>query len=147
VVGALAVVNAFGDVVGEDGRVIAGARSADGARLDPALAGLMAARPPLQALAGANTTLGVVATSAPLTKAAATRVARMAQDGLARAIVPAHTPFDGDLVFVVSTGRSAPADILVLGSLAAEALAHAVRRAVQTAHGVQGIPCIRDLGR
>jgi L-aminopeptidase/D-esterase-like protein len=147
VVGALAAVNSFGDVVGEDGRVIAGARSADGTRLDPALAGLMAGRVPLQALAGANTTLGVVATSAPLTKAAATRVARMAQDGLGRAIVPAHTPFDGDLVFVVATARSAPADVLVLGALAAEALAAAVRRAVRTARGVAGIPCIRDLGR
>ncbi len=145
IVGALAAVNAFGDVVGEDGRVIAGARSRDGSRLDPALAGLVAGRSPLHALAGTNTTLAVVATSASLTKAEAARVARMAQDGLARAIVPAHTPFDGDLVFALSTGRSGRADVLAVGALAAAALSHAVRRAVQKAQGVQGIPCIRDL--
>jgi L-aminopeptidase/D-esterase-like protein len=145
VVGALVAVNAFGDVVDEGGQVIAGARSADGKRLDPPLAGLAAGRLPPRVLEGGSTTLGVVAVSAALSKAEATQVARMAQDGLARAIVPAHTPYDGDLVFALATGRTGRAAVLPLGALAAEVLARAVRRAVRLARGLPGFPSAGDL--
>lgn len=90
--------------------------------------------------AGANTTLGVVATNAALTKAEARRVAMMAQDGIARAVRPAHTPFDGDLVFALASGAIAlPEDgarwqaISRIGSAAADCLARAIARGVHHA--------------
>ena len=92
---------------------------------------------PRGAAPGANTTLAVVATDLSLTKAQARRVAIMAQDGLARALRPVHTPLDGDIVFVVSTGRRALADpvagIAELGTAAADCLARAVARGVYEA--------------
>jgi D-aminopeptidase len=85
----------------------------------------------------ANTTLAVVATDAILTKSQAKRVAFMAQTGLARAIYPVHTPFDGDIVFVASTGRRALADpvygLSELGAVAANVLARAIARAAYEA--------------
>jgi L-aminopeptidase/D-esterase-like protein len=148
VVAALAVVNAFGDVVDEGGRVLAGARSADGARLDPALPALLRGVVPGAPAEGRNTTLAVVATNAVLTKAEAAHVARMAQDGLARAIVPAHTPVDGDTVFVIATGEPSRAvSPLVLGTLAAEAVARAIRRGVAQARSLPGLPAAGDLAR
>lgn len=81
---------------------------------------------------GGNTTIAVVATDLTLDKAAATRMAIAAHDGLARAIVPAHTPMDGDLVFSAATGRRSPveSDSLLLGHAAATTLARAIARAV-----------------
>lgn len=87
-------------------------------------------------IAGANTTIAVVATNADLDKPACRRLAIMAQDGLARAIRPAHTPFDGDTVFALATARGPaldPARLAVLGSLAADCLARAVARGVHAA--------------
>ncbi|GAP33646.1 P1 family peptidase [Piscinibacter sakaiensis] len=143
-VAALAVVNAVGDVRDpRDGRLLAGSRSADGHRLEGCLAALRRGeRPPT--LVGAATTLAIVATDAPLDKAQATRLAQMAHDGLARAIEPVHTPFDGDTVFALATGagpaghRAAPrgvdpARLAVLGALAADSLAEAVVRAIRRA--------------
>jgi L-aminopeptidase/D-esterase-like protein len=132
--------------VDADGRVIAGARSADGARLEPAVPAIVRGAVPGGALDGRNTTLAVVATNAVLTKAEAARVARMAQDGLARAIAPAHTPVDGDTVFVLSAGGLSGSP-LVVGTLAAEAVARAIRRAVRTARSLPGLPAAADLGR
>ncbi|MGB0497267.1 MAG: P1 family peptidase [Rubricella sp.] len=83
-----------------------------------------------EAMERANTTIAIVATDAPLDKAGCTRLATAAQDGLARSIVPAHTPFDGDLVFAVSTGRGPAADPVRLGHAAAVTLSRAVARAV-----------------
>lgn len=98
---AVAVVNALGDVVGADGRVLAGSRATAGAPPAPD-AGFGAER--------ANTTLVVVATDARLDKVGCRLVAESAHDGLARAIRPAHTRFDGDLTVALATGRSvAPA--------------------------------------
>jgi L-aminopeptidase/D-esterase-like protein len=80
-----------------------------------------------------NTCIGAVATDAPLTRAQARRVAMMAHDGLARAIRPIHTPFDGDTIFVISTaasGESNPVAITEIGTIAADLVAAAVRRAV-----------------
>jgi len=156
IVAALAAVNGVGDVVDPaTGRVVAGVRTFDGKSLADARAllrsgRLVPPRPPTVApAAGENTTLAVVATNASLTKAQATKVAQMAQDGLARAIAPAHTPMDGDTVFVLSTGALAgEADALrvgVIGALAAEALAEAVVRGAREATGVPGFPAARDL--
>ncbi|MFL5268631.1 MAG: P1 family peptidase [Stellaceae bacterium] len=92
--------------------------------------------------AAANTTIAVVATDAALDKRGCRRLAIMAQDGLARAIRPAHTPFDGDTVFALSTGSGPvvpPADLLMLGSAAADCLARAIMRAVTAAEPLGGV--------
>jgi len=145
VVAALVAVNAVGDVIDPtSGAVIAGARSADGRTLVDARA-LLRAGAASEALPGANTTIGVVATNAVLTKSEAKRVAQVAHDGLARAIAPAHTPGDGDALFVVATGAVGGKSLLAVGELAAEAVAAAVVRAVREATGVEGYPAVRDL--
>jgi L-aminopeptidase/D-esterase-like protein len=83
--------------------------------------------------------IGVVATNARLTKAGATKVAQMAQDGLARAIHPAHTMFDGDTIFALATGEM-EADISMVGAFAAEVMAEAIVRAVKMAKPAGGLP-------
>jgi L-aminopeptidase/D-esterase-like protein len=123
VVGALAVANAVGDVIDEDGTVIAGARGD-------------AVFPPTP---GTNTTLVCVATNAILSKEECHRAAEMATAGLARAIRPVHTMFDGDVVFVLAT-RATPSFVEIVGRLAAEVVADAVRRAARAAEDVAGIP-------
>jgi L-aminopeptidase/D-esterase-like protein len=82
--------------------------------------------------------IGVIATNAILTKAQATRVAQMAQDGLARAIRPAHTPFDGDTIFALATGQK-EADVSTVGAFAAEVMSEAILRAVRTAGPAGGL--------
>lgn len=159
-VGALAAVNAVGDIYDEAGRIVAGARSLRGGWL--ALDAGAAASPRQVAQApfpGGNTTLAVMATDLPLAKAELARLALMAQDGLARAIRPVHTPVDGDTVFALSLPRTAwpqpdasapsvsPLELLLAGSLAAETLARAVVRAVRAATGLFGVPAVRDLPR
>ncbi|MDR7523548.1 MAG: P1 family peptidase [Armatimonadota bacterium] len=147
-VGALAVVNAFGDVTDErTGEVLAGARGPDGRFVRTG--DVLLARPPAVAL-GTNTTLVVVATDAPLTKAQAWRLAVQGHAGLSRAIAPSHTLYDGDVVFALATGTwpGAPlqtADLLRLGEAAAGATAEAVRRGVRAARGLGGIPGLADL--
>jgi len=145
-IAAAVAVNAVGDVVDPaDGRVVAGVRTADGRGLADARR-LLRGEPPAGPDPGANTTIGLVATNATLTKAQATKVAQMAQDGLARAIYPAHTMGDGDTVFSLATGRLAgPADVTRIGALAAEVMAEAILRAVREAEGLPGIPAVRDL--
>jgi L-aminopeptidase/D-esterase-like protein len=128
VVGALAVVNAVGDVHGRDGRILAGARRPDGAFADAwrlVLAGPGAAGPP----AGGSTTIAVVATDARLDRAGCRKLAEQGQDGLALAVRPAHTAFDGDTVFAVSTGQVEESPV-ALGVAAAEAMWRAIERAV-----------------
>jgi L-aminopeptidase/D-esterase-like protein len=146
VVAALAAVNAFGDVVDPStGRVVAGVRTPDGLHLADAR-DLLRRGAALLPQVGQNTTLGVVATNARLNKAQASKVAEMAHDGLARAIAPAHTMFDGDTVFALATGAHAgDADVTLIGSLAAEAMARAVVNAVREAAGLPGLPAARDL--
>ncbi len=148
-VAALVAVNAIGDVIDPaTGRVIAGVRTADGAGLADARALVRSGallRPTRQ---GQNTTIGVVATNAALTKAQATKVAQMAHDGFARAISPAHTPMDGDTVFALATGTLAgEAEVTVIGALAAEVMADAIVRAARGATGIPGYPAARDLAR
>jgi L-aminopeptidase/D-esterase-like protein len=98
---------------------------------------------------GENTTIAIVATDATLTKAQTKQLAVMAQDGLARAIYPAHTTLDGDTVFATATGRRPLADpvneLTELGAIAANALARAVARGVFEATALPGgIPSWRD---
>ncbi|HVH74762.1 MAG TPA: P1 family peptidase [Stellaceae bacterium] len=98
-------------------------------------------------LAGANTTIAVVATDRALDKSGCRRLAIMAQDGLARAIRPAHTPFDGDTVFALATGEGppvGPAELLRLGHAAADCLARAVMRAILAAEPLGGYPSWRE---
>ncbi len=147
VVAALIVVNAVGDVVDPaTGRVVAGMRTEDGKALADARVLLRTGALKLSGAFGRNTTLGVVATNATLTKAQAKKVAQMAQDGLARAIWPAHTTFDGDTVFALATGARAGApDVTTIGSLAADAVVEAILRAVRAARGIPGYPAVGDL--
>ena len=126
-----------------------GGKAGSGLRAGPDEWGL-AKRPD----AARNTTIACVATDAALTPAQARRFAVMAQDGLSRAIRPAHAPFDGDIVFALSTGQrplEAPADFVVarLGALAADALARAIARGVHEATAWPGtdVRCWLDLPR
>jgi L-aminopeptidase/D-esterase-like protein len=150
IVAALAVVNAVGDIVDPaTGEVVAGVRTPDGLGLADARTLIRAGLPARARFGGnpiRNTTLSVVATNTVLTKAQATKVAQMAQDGLARTISPVHTPEDGDTIFALATGtRQQPSDLLVVGALAADAVAEAVLRAARMATGIPGYPAQRDL--
>jgi L-aminopeptidase/D-esterase-like protein len=120
-VGALAVVNSVGDVVDRQGSVLAG--DAD------SWSRILREGPAPRPVAGGNTTLAVVATDAALNKTACGRLATVAQDALAMAIRPVHTPFDGDTVFAASTGAR-ECDPLTLSVAAVEALRTAIERAV-----------------
>ncbi len=150
VVGALVAVNSFGDVVDpKNGVIIAGLRSG---RVGPVRVGereyfadtLETMQKPLgRSILGlatrTNTVIGVIATDAKLTKAEATKVAQMAQDGVARAIRPAHTMLDGDAIFALSTGNK-NGNLNVVGALAAQVMAEAIVRAVKMAKSAGGLP-------
>ena len=145
VVAALVAVNALGDVVDpESGRIIAGARKPIvGGWLDTgnAIKGDLAQI----ALGFRNTTIGVVATNAQLTKEQANIVAMMAHDGIARATRPSHTIFEGDALFVLATGRIKDGDVTAIGHTASEVVAAAILRGVKAAMSLGGIPALRDL--
>jgi L-aminopeptidase/D-esterase-like protein len=136
-VGALVACNALGDVIDPDtAQVIAGARTADGTALLNIRQAILAGELPQPLLAGTNTTIGVIATDAILTKAQAHRLAQVAHDGLARSINPVHTLSDGDALFTLGTGQAGKtAGMMVLGTLAAEVTARAVVRAIRAARG------------
>ncbi len=153
-VGALIACNALGDVIDPDtAQVVAGARTADGRALLDTRRALLRGDLPRPLLAGTNTTIGVVATDAVLTKVQANRLAMVAHDGLARSINPVHTMSDGDTLFALATGRvpltgDAPG-MTVLSTMAAEVVARATVRAVRAARSVTvgdlHIPAARDL--
>jgi L-aminopeptidase/D-esterase-like protein len=137
-VAVLAVVNAFGDVLDERGEVIAGVWA-------PSTGFLCASRQVLSAPPrhprlgqGENTTLLCVATDARLTKTEAGQVARMAQAGIARAVSPVNTPLDGDATFCIATGERA-GSAFVVGVVAADLAAEAVRDGARTATEVRGV--------
>lgn len=151
IAGAIAAVNAVGDVIDpRDGGLVAGRRgeaAGEMVRASEALRAKPHAEYAAEAAgdgAGANTTLAVVATNAKLGKAAATRLAIMAGAGLARTISPAFTAGDGDCVFALATGGigigGTPALMTLLGVLAADAVERAVLDAVRAAEGAAGIP-------
>ncbi len=139
-IGALIACNALGDVVDPDtAKVIAGARTTPKGKvlLDTRRA-LVRGKLPKPLLAGTNTTIGVIATDAKLTKVQATKLAQMAHDGLARSINPVHTMLDGDTLFALATGKAGQGPgMMVLGALAAEVTARAVVRAALAARGLQ----------
>jgi L-aminopeptidase/D-esterase-like protein len=155
VIGALAVVNAAGDVLDwRTGRIIAGARRADGQGfadivdvMKRTVGTVNAGNDVIHDPALRSTTLIVVATNVALTKTQLTKVAMMANCGAARAIRPYHTTGDGDQLFAVSTRRSKRDDVnvTIVGTLAAEVVAQAVVRAVTTAASVEGWPAARDM--
>lgn len=147
-VGAIVAVNAVGDIIDPDtGTVVAGVRNPDGSFADARVllrTGQTGPRP----RAVENTTIGLVATNARLTKAQAHRMALMADDGLARAIFPSHTQGDGDTVFALATGQwTGEADSTQVGALAADVMARAIVRAATEATGIPGLPAARDLKR
>ena len=146
VVAAIVAVNAVGDIIDPvTGQVIAGVRGPDGKPAD--------ARKQLRAglgrggRAGENTTIGVIATNARLTKVQAQKVAQMAHDGYARAISPIHTPADGDTIFSLATGTwTGEASYGTVGALAAEVMADAIVRAATQATASHGLPSARETG-
>lgn len=151
-VGALIACNALGDVVDPDtAQVIAGARTDDGKQLRDTRRALLRGELPKPLLAGTNTTIGVIATDATITKAQAHRLAVAAHDGLARSINPVHTMSDGDTLFTLGTGVSGKnPGMMVLLTMAAEATAIATARAVRAARSIttaEGLhlPCAGDL--
>jgi L-aminopeptidase/D-esterase-like protein len=154
--GVIVAVNAAGDVYDEStGRLLAGARNREGTGWlvahQPSAAAERAAGP----FPGGNTTIAVIATDAPWTKAELAKLAQMAHDGLALTIRPVHTPFDGDTVFALSTARAvgaepgsvpaSPVALAMTGAAAATALARAIKGAVRAATTLHGIPALRDL--
>ena len=146
-VGAVVAVNAVGDVYDyENGRKIAGLLAADGKTfLDSELAALQAIEAQAEKFVG-NTTLGVILTNARLDKAHLCKIAGMAHDGYARAIRPVHTSMDGDSIYAVSLG-DVPADMDVVGTLAARVMAKAIVRAVHASDSAYGFPAAKDLAQ
>lgn len=145
VVGALAVVNAFGDVRDAADSIIAGARREDGTFVDARRYLADGGAPGgARAQPGANTTLVVVGTNALLEQVQLIEVAAMAADGLARRVTPAGTQFDGDLVFAVSTGLLREVAPVAVELLAQEATAMAIERAVRLAKGTVEVPGLGD---
>jgi L-aminopeptidase/D-esterase-like protein len=140
-VGVLAVVNALGDVVADDGAVLAGIKGPAGPlqRSDSIILEGGAFHP---VMPGTNTTLAVVATDLPLSRVDLGMLAKMASSAFPRAISPVNTPFDGDLVFSLSTGKAEillpPEDLLALGVVARELTEEAIRRAVTVSGGAEG---------
>lgn len=145
VVGAIVAVNCVGDVIDpKTGRIIAGARTADGKGFVNIVDAYRSGR--AGTTVGQNTTIGIVATNARFDKTQMTKVAEMAHDGLARAINPTHTPSDGDTLFAMSTGNSAVTpNLTAIGALAAEAVSEAIVRAVMKASSVAGFAAYRDI--
>ncbi|MBI4421154.1 MAG: P1 family peptidase [Gemmatimonadetes bacterium] len=144
VVGALAVVNAFGDVRDAKGGILAGARGPDGF-LD-ARRHLAEGKMPggSFARAGANTTLVVVGTNADLPRGALAEVSRMTADALGQRITPVGTQFDGDIIFAVSTAQVEVESSLPIEILAQDATAMAIERAVRLARGTKEVPGLAD---
>jgi L-aminopeptidase/D-esterase-like protein len=146
---AIAVVNAFGDVIGEDGKVLAGTRADDGSFIGSTK--LIRTRPieppsfrrgePLE-----NTTLVCLMTDAELTKTECGIVAKMAQAGMARAVDPVHSQFDGDVVFALASGTAPRVEPFVIGVVGAALTSEAIRDACRGATSLHGIPALSDLG-
>lgn len=138
-VGALIVCNAMGDVIDPaTGQTLAGSRTSDGRTLRHAREAMLRGEVPQNLLAGTNTTIGVIATDAVLSKPQAHRLAQVSHDGLARAINPVHTLLDGDTLFALGTGKSGKTtSMLLLATLAAEVTALAVANAVRAAQGIE----------
>jgi L-aminopeptidase/D-esterase-like protein len=146
VVGALAVVNAFGDVRDPStGRILAGARVASDSMALADTRALMLKGVPRPSSAFQNTTIGVIVTNARLDKQAASLVAKMAGLGMLKTLSPGNTLYDGDILFSLSSGKI-EVDYQTVGFLAEEALAQAIIRGITEAQGVAGIPSFVQAG-
>jgi len=144
IVAALIAVNAVGDVVDQAGQIIAGMRQPpEGNSFAGSLNMMRAMSRMVDTPTAGNTVIGVVATNAKLTKEQVNKVAQMAQDGIAQAIRPAHTMFDGDTIFALATGEI-PANINAVGAFAAETVAAAIRNAVREATSLAGVRSLKD---
>ncbi len=144
VVAALVAVNALGDVLAADGSILAGLRSSASATEFLPTIDLM--RAGMNAVAPSATVIGVIACNARLSKEAVNKVAQMAHDGLARAVSPAHTMADGDTLFALACGE-VEADVSLVGAIAAEVTARAIREAVLRATSCGGLPALDDVRR
>jgi len=147
IAGAIAAVNAAGDIVDPtSGRIVAGARGERG-QLEDAIEILRAGRLWRPEASDGNTVLVCVATNGALTKEQCNRVATVCHDGIARAVRPAHTPSDGDTVFVLATGDQ-PLDAAgyrIVEALATRAVERAIVRGVLAAESLGGYPAVGDL--
>jgi L-aminopeptidase/D-esterase-like protein len=149
IVGALVVVNAFGDVFDpKSGKILAGTRDPENPQRFVNASKLIreGLKLPRRETAFQNTSLGVVATNVKLTKRQALKVAQMAQSGFVRTISPIHSTVDGDLIFALSGGEKM-ADVNTVGLMAEEVIAQAVLRAIRQADGLGLLPAYRDWQR
>ncbi len=149
VVAAAVAVNAYGGVFEHrTGLLLAGPRKEDGPGFDDPVAAALLGCAPLRGARLGNTTIGVVATDAPLSKEEANYLASVSHDGLALSVRPCHTIFDGDTMFALASGTSSePVELTRLGVAAVEVTAEAVVRAVKTATGLGGIPAVSEVAR
>jgi L-aminopeptidase/D-esterase-like protein len=148
-VGAMVVVNAFGDVRDARGEIIAGARRPSGGFADATrvlASGDIRSMTKFDDLAAKNTTLAAVAVNVPLSATSLTQLARAASAAMFKRITPSGSSFDGDIVFALSplSGEAARVEALVVESLAVAALEHAIERAVRCARGRDGVPGLAD---
>lgn len=143
VVAALCAVNPVGDIIDSDGTIIAGLRQPPDGNQFQGMLNVLRGGGRFTAPAASNTVIGVVATNARLTKEETNRVAQMAHDGLARAVNPAHTLYDGDTLFALATGAF-PADASIIGAFAAEVVAQAIRSGVRSATTLAGVRAWND---
>lgn len=144
IIAALMAVNAVGDVLDEQGNILAGLRNED----DSGFMGMLNAMTEMmgsqtQSDSRENTVIGVVATNAKLSKAHTYKIAQQAHDGIARAVNPAHTMFDGDAIFALATGEI-PAHATLVGAYAAEMVSVAIRNAVREASTVADVRAINE---
>ena len=144
-VSALMVVNAMGDVVNpETGKIMAGLRSEDGKACVGTEAIMIKDGTQGKVSFSGNTTIGVVMTNADLNKNQATKIASMAQDGLARVIRPSHTMVDGDTIFAMSSNK-VEADINLVGLLGMQAVEKAIMNGIVHSEALAGIPGYSDI--
>jgi L-aminopeptidase/D-esterase-like protein len=142
---AVVAVNALGDVIDpETGMLLAGVRRLDDKGFLRTMELMKAGQVP-GVMAGSHTVIGAVVTDARLNKDQANKVAQMAHDGLARAVNPSHTMYDGDTLFALSLGDLS-ADVTVVGALAAEAVSRAIVSAVLKASVLCSVPARCDIG-
>lgn len=145
---ALAVVNAFGDVIGEAGSIMAGTRGDDGTFIGTTQQlRTRLIEPPRYRIGELteNTTLVCLMTDAALTKAECGIVSKMAHAGMARAVDPVHTAFDGDVVFTLASGTAPTVDPVIVGVVGAALTTEAIRDACLKATSLGGIPALEDL--
>lgn len=144
VVSAMVVVNAVGDVYNLKGKKIAGVYDYENSKFLDSIEIMKSGY--INTLKGVNTTIGVVATNAILTKGQSNKVAEMAHNALAKRIMPVHTTFDGDTVFSLSTNK-VEADVNLVGTLGIEAMEKAIVNSILSSKGVDNLFSFEDLNK